>query len=108
MAAAGNPDRARDSFQRAIALDASHKVPVVRIGLGELELREKRYDAALEVADQLKTHFPDNVSGHDIAAAAYRGQEDAVRMLAEIEAATWRRPASTARSTPFRLSTSPL
>jgi len=86
-AAAGDADRARESFQRAIALDTTHKVPVVWVGLGELELREKRYDAALDVAAQVKTHFPDKVFGHDIAAAAYRGKGERAKLLAEIEAA---------------------
>lgn len=86
-AAAGDADRARASFRRATSLDTEYKVPVVWVGLGELELREKRYDAALAVAEQVKTHFPDKVFGHDIAAAAYRGKGDSAQLLTEIEAA---------------------
>jgi tetratricopeptide (TPR) repeat protein len=62
-------------------------VPVVWVGLGELELREKRYDAALEVAQNLQTHFPDNVLGYDIEAAAYRGKGQVAQALAASEAA---------------------
>lgn len=85
-AAAGDADRARASFERAIALDVDHKVPVVWVGLGELELREKRYAEALAVAEQVKAHFPDKVFGFDIAAAAHRGMAQSDAMLASIEA----------------------
>jgi putative PEP-CTERM system TPR-repeat lipoprotein len=85
QAAAGNSAAARESFQRAIALDAEHKVPVVWIGLGELELRDKRFDEALAVADQVKQHFPWTASGFDIAAAAYRGQGQADKALVELK-----------------------
>jgi putative PEP-CTERM system TPR-repeat lipoprotein len=85
-AAAGDNGRARESFQRAIALDRDYKVPVVWVGLGELELRDKRYNAALELAARIRTHFPDKVFGHDIAAAAHRGKGEVSQALAAIEA----------------------
>ena len=84
--AGGDPDAARDSFRRAIELDPEHKVPLVWIGLAELELRENRYDQALEQAKQIKTYFPDNVYGYDIEAAAYRGKGDIEASLAATEA----------------------
>lgn len=87
QAAAGDADAARASFERAIALDTDHKVPVVWVGLGELELRHARYDAALEVAQQIKTHFPDSVYGYDIEAAAYRGKGQPQDALTAAEAA---------------------
>jgi putative PEP-CTERM system TPR-repeat lipoprotein len=87
QAAAGDAASARVSFERATALDAEHKVPVVWVGLGELELREKRYDAALEVAEKIQAHFPDNVFGYDIEAAAYRGKGQVEQALAASEAA---------------------
>ncbi|MGB5494785.1 MAG: XrtA/PEP-CTERM system TPR-repeat protein PrsT, partial [Sedimenticolaceae bacterium] len=74
QAAAGDAASARVSFERATALDAEHKVPVVWVGLGELELREKRYDAALKVAQTIQANFSDSVFGYDIEAAAYRGK----------------------------------
>jgi putative PEP-CTERM system TPR-repeat lipoprotein len=72
-AASGDSTGARESFRRAIALDRNHVVPTVWIGLGELELREKDFEAALEVGKQMTVHFPDNVIAHDIEATAYRG-----------------------------------
>lgn len=86
-AAATDNDRARESFQRAIELDKARKVPVVWIGLGELELRAKRYDAALVVAEQIREYFPENVAAYDIAAAAHRGAGDMQRAVAADEAA---------------------
>lgn len=81
QAAGGDITRARESFNRAIALDKEHKVPVVWIGLGELELREKQYKAALDVAERIKKHFPETVYGYDIEAAAHRGTNDIGRSL---------------------------
>jgi putative PEP-CTERM system TPR-repeat lipoprotein len=86
QAASGNIDASRASFGRAIALDSEHKVPVVWIGLAELELREGHFDAALELAQQIKTHFPDNVFGYDIEAAAYRGKGQGDQALTAAEA----------------------
>lgn len=86
-AASGDANGSRDSFQKAIALDREFAVPMVWIGLGELELRERRYDAALDVGRQMKTHFPDNVAGYDIQASAYRGLGQLDAALAAIEKA---------------------
>ena len=83
----GDTVAARSSYDRAIALDADHKVPVVWIGRGELELHERRYDEALVVAQQVKTNFPDTVYGYDIEAAAYRGKGEPDAALAALEAA---------------------
>ena len=87
QAAAGNVAASRASFQRAIALDNERKVPVVWVGLAELELRENRYDAALELAQQIKEYFPRNVFGYDIEVAAYRGKGETERALGAAEAA---------------------
>ena len=87
QAASGDAEGSRASFGRAIELDAAHKVPVVWIGLGELELREGRFDAALDVAGKIRNHFPDNVYGLDIEAAALRGKGQVEEALAAAEAA---------------------
>ncbi|MGB5571437.1 MAG: XrtA/PEP-CTERM system TPR-repeat protein PrsT [Sedimenticolaceae bacterium] len=100
QAASDDVDGSRASFERAIALDTGHKVPVVWIGLAELELRERRYDAALALAGQIKTHFPDNVYGLDIEAAAYRGKGQPDLALAAVEAA-WRIEGTSRRVTTF-------
>ncbi len=86
-AAAGDADASRAGFERAIALDSENKVPVVWVGLGELELREKRYQAALEVGEQVRQRWPGMAYGFDIAAAAYRGLGDTEQSLAQSYAA---------------------
>lgn len=100
QAAAGDADASRASFERAIALDKDFRVPVVWIGLGELELRQGRFDAALELAQQIKAHFPDSVYGYDVEAAAYRGKGQAQEALAAAEAAL-QRDATTQRVNAF-------
>ena len=85
--AAGDLSAARSSFERAIALDVDHRVPIVWAGLGELELRDRRYDRALELAQRIKANFPDSVYGHDVEAAAYRGKGEPDAALAATEAA---------------------
>lgn len=87
QAAAGDAASARTSFQRAIGLDAAHKVPVVWVGLAELELRERNHDAALDLAKQIQAHFPGAVFGHDIEASAYRGKGQPAQALAAAETA---------------------
>lgn len=82
QAASGDAASSRASFERAIALDTEHKVPVVWVGLAQLELRERRYDAALALAEQIKQYFPDKVFGTDIEAAAHAGKGDTERSLA--------------------------
>ena len=66
-------------------------MPVVWIGLAELELRDRRYDEALELAQRIKTHFPGNVAGHDVEAAAYRGKGDIEQAVAAAESALRKR-----------------
>ncbi|MCG6965299.1 MAG: PEP-CTERM system TPR-repeat protein PrsT [Chromatiaceae bacterium] len=87
QAAAGDADGSRESFKRAIALDTENQVAVIRVGLAELELRERRFDEALALAQQFKSDFPGNVFGYDIEAAAYRGKGDVQASLAAAEAA---------------------
>lgn len=87
QAVSGNSSASRASFERAIALDTGHRVPVVWVGLAELELREGRHDEALKIAQQMKEHFPNNVIGYDIEAAAYRGKGQTDQALAATEAA---------------------
>jgi putative PEP-CTERM system TPR-repeat lipoprotein len=99
QSAAGDTAAARSSYDRAIALDSDHKVPVVWIGRGELELHERRYDEALVVAQQIKTNFPDSVYGYDMEAAAYRGKGEPDAALAALEEALQ------IESSPLRLNT---
>ena len=87
QAAAGNSTAARGAFERAIELDAEHNVPVVWVGLAELDLRDKKYDAALITAEKIKQKFPDLVFGHDIEAAAWRGKGDIPASLMAAERA---------------------
>lgn len=86
-AAAGDNDRSRESFEKAIALDGDRKVPIVWIGLGELELRDRQYDAALGLAKRMREYFPDQVAAYDLESAAYRGKGDLDEALAADEAA---------------------
>ncbi len=86
-AAGGSLAAARRSFERAIELDAEHKVPVVWVGLAELELRENNYDAALQTAARIKTHFPKLPFGYDTEAVALRGKGDLAGSLAAAEQA---------------------
>ena len=85
--AAGDTGASRDSFKRAIELDKDYKTPLVWVGLGELELRERRYQEALKVAEQIKQHYAGSVFGFDIAAAAYRGLGETEKSLQEGRAA---------------------
>lgn len=87
QAAADDADASRRSFERAIELDTSNRVPIVWVGLGELELREKRYDAALALAEKIKKNFPAYVFGFDIASAAHRGNGNIEASLKEAETA---------------------
>ncbi len=94
QAASGDMQGSRASFRRATELDAEHKVPLVWVGMAELELRDRRYAAALDLAQQIQTHFPDNVAGHDIEAAAYRGMGESGKALQAAEAALGMDPSS--------------
>ncbi len=87
QAASNDLAAARESFGKATELDPGYKVPVVWVGLGELELRDRRYDAALELAQTLKEKFPQRVFGYDLEAAAYRGQRNTERATEALEAA---------------------
>ncbi len=87
QAASNDLAAARESFAKATELDPEYKVPVVWVGLGELELRDRRYDAALELAQTLKEKFPQRVFGYDLEAAAYRGQGNTERATEALEAA---------------------
>lgn len=87
QAAAGNTSAARSAFEQAIELDVDYKVPVVWVGLAELDLREQQYDAAMKTAESIKQKFPDLVYGHDIEAAVLRGRGDIEASLAAAERA---------------------
>ncbi|MEJ2576127.1 MAG: PEP-CTERM system TPR-repeat protein PrsT [Gammaproteobacteria bacterium] len=65
--AAGDLARARASFRRAIELDADHRLPILWVGLGELELRAQDYAAALAHAERMQQQFPDDPMGYDAA-----------------------------------------
>ena len=87
QAAAGDVSGSRASFNRAIELDTEHKLPLVWIGKGELELREEQYDDALAVAGEMQKHFPDNAMGYEIEAAAHRGKGNIPAAIKAVEKA---------------------
>jgi putative PEP-CTERM system TPR-repeat lipoprotein len=93
-AAAGDNARSRAAFERATALDVEHRTPVVWVGLGELELRDGQFDAALAVAERVRELFPGNVAAYDIAAAAHRGLGDIPSALVAAGAALELDPSS--------------
>jgi len=73
QAASGDLGAARTSFKRALSLDGSDKQPLLRMALGELELKARRWDDALTQAQQLQQQFPKLPTGFELEAAAYRG-----------------------------------
>lgn len=87
QAASGDLASARDSFKRAIELDKDHKLPLLLMALGELELKAKRWEDAQAVAAKLQEHFPKNASGYELEAAAYRGMGRINKALASLEKA---------------------
>jgi putative PEP-CTERM system TPR-repeat lipoprotein len=87
QAASGDAGSARGSFDRAIALDKDHQFPLLWIGKGELELREKRFPQALAVGKEMQEHFPDNAMAYEIEAAAHRGLGDINQALGAVEKA---------------------
>ncbi len=87
QAAAGDLNGSRISFNRSIDIDKDAKLPMLRIGLGELELRAKNYNAALAIARGMQKNFPDNALGYEIEAAAYRGLGQMDKTLRAVEKA---------------------
>ena len=87
QAAAGNTRGSRESFQKAIALDTAFKVPIVWVGLAELDLRERRFQEALELGKRIAANQPDQVYGYDIQASAYRKLGMHSRALAAAQSA---------------------
>jgi len=87
QAASGDMNASRDSFAKAIELDSEHKLPLLWLGLGELELREKRYQAALDHALEMQKHFPGNAMAYEIEAAAHRGMGNVQKTLKAVEKA---------------------
>lgn len=87
QAAAGDLPASRTSFRKATALDAGNQLPLVWIGLGELELRAQDYAAALAVAQEMQQRFPGNAMAFEIEAAAQRGLGDTQKALAAVERA---------------------
>lgn len=87
QAAAGDLRSSRTSFIKAIEIDNAAKLPMLRIGLGELELRAKNYNAALDIAKDLQDQFPKNALGYEIEAAAYRGLDQMDKALLAVEKA---------------------
>jgi putative PEP-CTERM system TPR-repeat lipoprotein len=86
-AAAGNTRASRESFQKAIELDVDFKVPIVWVGLAELDLRERRFQEALELGKRIAANQPDQVYGYDIQASAYRKLGMHARALAAAQSA---------------------
>jgi putative PEP-CTERM system TPR-repeat lipoprotein len=87
QAAAGDNARARASFRKAIELDKDHRLPIVWVGLGELELRDRRYAEALAHAKEMQAHFPNHPMAYEIEAAAQRGLGNGGAALAAVEKA---------------------
>jgi len=87
QAASGDLNAARDSFRHALELDQEHKLPLLLMALGELELKAKRWDEALSVASQLQERFPTNPSGFELESAAYRGMGQIDQALDALEKA---------------------
>lgn len=87
QAASGDLAGARNSFDQAIALDKDFSTPLPMLARGELDLAEKRWDAALKVADTLVDRFPNAPAGFELRAAAYRGKGDIASSLKAAEAA---------------------
>lgn len=87
QAAVGDNQGANESFDRAIALDTNYQLPLVWIGKGELELREKRFQEALDLAREMQKHFPDNAMAYEVEAAAHRGMGNAHEALGAVEKA---------------------
>ena len=87
QAATGDHARSRESFDRAIALDEQHQLPLIWIGKGELELRDKRYQEALDLSLEMQKHFPGNAMAYEIEAAAYRGMGKVQQAIRAVEKA---------------------
>jgi putative PEP-CTERM system TPR-repeat lipoprotein len=56
------PGKARANLQRALELKADY--PAAQVALGRLEIDEKHFEAALEIANALKETHPDAGSGY--------------------------------------------
>lgn len=87
QAAAGDVAGARESFDRAIALDKDMSTPLAVMAKGELEIKEKQWDAALKIAATLIERFPKSPAGFELRAAAYRGKGDITESLQALEQA---------------------
>jgi len=87
QAATGDGNASWVSFGRAIELDVDHKYPLVWIGKGEIALREKRFEEALGLAQEMQTYFPGNAMAYEIEAAAYRKMGDTRKAILALEKA---------------------
>lgn len=84
QAASGDHRGARDSFAKAIELDTEFKEPIIWVGLGELELRDKNWQEALNIAKKMQEKFPKHAMSYEIEAAAHRGRgkiQDAIKAI---------------------------
>jgi putative PEP-CTERM system TPR-repeat lipoprotein len=87
QSATGAIDKSRSSFRRAIELDTNNRLPLLWVGLSELELRARRYAVALELAEEMQARFADNATSYEIEAAAQRGLGQMGLALAAVEKA---------------------
>jgi len=87
QAAAGDVAGSRESFSKAIELDPEYKLPLLWIGKGELELREKRYKETLDLSLNMQEHFPKNAMAYELEAAAHRGMGNIQKALKAVEKA---------------------
>lgn len=74
-------EAARDSLDKAIALDSDLRFPLLWLAKGELALIAADAQAALDAAKQMQVNFPERAQGYDLAAAAYRGLGDGEKEL---------------------------
>ncbi len=87
QAAAGDMAASRSSFGRAAALDGANSIPLVWIGLAELELRAQDYPAALAVSKDMQARFPGNAMAFELEAAAHRARGAPDKALLAMEQA---------------------
>jgi len=82
---AKNTDAARKAYQAALAINSGFAPAAVE--LAGLEVREKRYDAALEIAKKLRQKLPGKATGDLLFGDIYMAKGDTAKALASYAAA---------------------